>query len=131
MGLILTQSRDRGVGSDEYWDAFKAFEHTAFEIFTSDIFIGLVWMPLVASIILAAAIAVRNHLEGETISGEEKFKSNDLPSILAAELTALGAGHLTGRSRRQAIAALNMKSDRKKRQAIAEIVAAAAASEFF
>jgi hypothetical protein len=42
----------------------------------------------------------------------------------AAELAALGAGHLTGRSRRQAIAALNMKSDRKKRQAIAEIVAA-------
>ena len=36
---------------------------TNFEIFTSDIFIGLVWMPLVASIILIAAIAVRNHLD--------------------------------------------------------------------
>lgn len=36
---------------------------TNFEIFTSDIFIGLVWMPLIAGIVLAAAIAVRNHID--------------------------------------------------------------------
>lgn len=38
-------------------------------------------------------------------------------------LNSFGAGHLTGRAKRQALAALHMRSEGKKRQAISEILA--------
>lgn len=53
----------------------------------------------------------------------ETNRKMDAKSQIDDALNAFGAGHLTGRAKRQAIAALNMRSERRKKDTIAEILA--------